>query len=231
VLFRLDADAAALAHLGTTLSPDECERRDRFRFEDLRRRFVVARGMLRAQLAGRLGTDPRDIRFVYGEQGKPRLPDGPGGAPHPLRFNLSHSGGLGLLGVSQGLEIGVDVEAVRPMHDRDALVRRFFSAAEQAEYDSLPEVLRERAFFDGWARKEAFIKGVGRGLSLPLASFDVSLRSDGTDALRHFTAAQCPDGPWSVQGVPVPRTHAAAICVQSPSLRLLERGEEARISR
>lgn len=231
MLFRLDADAAALSRLASTLSADEIERRDRFRFEDLRRRFVVARGMLRAQLAGRIGADPGDIRFVYGEHGKPRLPDLAGGAPYPLRFNLSHSGGLGLLGFSQGLQIGVDIEAVRPLQDRDALVRRFFSAAERAEYDSLPEILRERAFFDGWARKEAFIKGVGRGLSLPLASFDVSLRSGDTDALRHFAAAQCPEGPWSMQGLPVPRTHAAAICVQSSSLRLLEMGEEARISR
>jgi 4'-phosphopantetheinyl transferase len=61
------------------------------------------------------------------------------------------------------VEVGVDVEAVRELASRDALVERFFAPAERAQYAALPGELRPAAFRRGWTCKEAVLKGIGCG--------------------------------------------------------------------
>ena len=89
------------------LSRDERDRAASFRFLRDRSRYVVARGLLRTVLGERLGLDPARIEFAYGERGKPCLPD------HPVRTSTSHSAGMMALAISEGREVGIDVEAVR----------------------------------------------------------------------------------------------------------------------
>ncbi len=55
------------------------------------------------------------------------------------------------------------------------MARRFFSPREQEELFSLPAGEQLTAFYCCWTRKEAYLKGMGRGLSIPTDSFDVSL--------------------------------------------------------
>ena len=92
-----------------------------------------------------------------------------------LRFNLSHSGDLALLGVTRDQEIGVDLEQIQDRIATEQIAKRFFSPREVAMLCALPPPVRQEAFFKCWTRKEAFIKGIGVGLSLPLDKFDVSL--------------------------------------------------------
>jgi 4'-phosphopantetheinyl transferase len=64
---------------------------------------------------------------------------------------------------------------VRPIAEINALAERCFSSAVQAAWRAVPGALQLEAFFDGWTRKEAFIKAIGDGLSYPLDRFTVSL--------------------------------------------------------
>ena len=163
----------AVREYRSLLSAEEGARADRFRFDVHRRQFVVARGVLRTLLGRYLGTDPRGVEFGYASHGKPFL----GGrfAGEGLHFNVSHSGEMALYAFCRGREVGVDVELVHPMDDAETIAERFFSAAENAAFHSVPAELKEEAFFTCWTRKEAYIKGIGEGLSLPLHEFDVSL--------------------------------------------------------
>ena len=167
----LDPPAGAVRGYAALLAPDERARAERFRFEQHRRQYTVARGVLRSLLGRYLGADPRALAFRYASHGKPEL-DGGGGA---LRFNVSHSGELALYAVARGREVGVDVEHVHPLDDAEEIAERFFSAAERAAFRALPPEAKEVAFFDCWTRKEAYIKAIGEGLSFPLHAFDVSL--------------------------------------------------------
>ncbi|HET6230020.1 MAG TPA: 4'-phosphopantetheinyl transferase superfamily protein [Longimicrobiaceae bacterium] len=169
----LEPPAPELARLAATLAEDEQVRAARFRFPVHRDRYVAGRGILRVLLGRYLGIRPREVRLTYTAHGKPALADqgGAGG----LCFNVSNTEALGLYAFARGRHLGVDVEHVRPMPDGVAIARRFFSAPENEVFAALPEEGRELAFFTCWTRKEAYIKAVGEGLSMPLDRFDVTL--------------------------------------------------------
>jgi 4'-phosphopantetheinyl transferase len=167
---RLDQAPDARARLESYLSLDERGRARRFMRATDRNRYACAHGLLRLVLSAYAGDRPEDVALERGPGGKPRLV----GLPGP-RFNLSHADGLGLVAVSADREVGVDIEKVRDVGDVTELARTCFSPAERAALAAVPAPLRLRAFFAGWTRKEAFLKAVGAGLSLPLDSFDVAL--------------------------------------------------------
>jgi 4'-phosphopantetheinyl transferase len=154
------------------LSRDEIQRANRFRFAEHRRRFVIARGCLRQLLEKYLQSDAREFVFVYSAEGKPSLD-----VRHQtdLRFNISHSGEIAAFGFTLGRDIGIDVELIRPEVDVDEIPQRFFSCIEQKWMSSLEGEAKFQGFFNCWTRKEAYVKAVGTGLSLPLRNFDVSL--------------------------------------------------------
>jgi 4'-phosphopantetheinyl transferase len=170
---QLDVAAERAGRLRGSLSRDERDRAERFRFDVHRNRFVAARGLLREILGAFLGVSPARLAFDYGPHGKPSL-----AAPfaaEDIRFNVSHAEGLALYAVTRGADVGVDVEAVRALPDAEDIAARFFSAREQAAFLSLAPAGRTEAFFACWTRKEAFLKATGDGLARPLDSFDVSL--------------------------------------------------------
>jgi 4'-phosphopantetheinyl transferase len=202
--------------LELTLSPDESDRAGRFCFEEHRFRYVVARGLLRALLGRELDVHPSEVRFAYGAHGKPRL-DGDAGR---LAFNVSHSGGFAVYALGHEGPIGVDIEAHRPISDRDEIAARFFAPGERRRLRDVPEARRGHAFFDCWARKEAFVKAVGEGLSHPLDRFEVSV--DPRCAACLLAVDDDPDeaGRWTLAALPAISGHSAALAVRQRGLTI-----------
>ena len=158
---------------GHCLDADETARAGRFHFERDRRHYTAARGWLRNLLGRYLDAPPAALRFGYGPHGKPFLAEPAG---RGLCFNVSHSHGRALLAFAREREVGVDLEAgARLGDDWPGLVRRVFSAREQAELAALPAALRRTAFLDGWTRKEAYLKATGLGITEGLQSIEVTL--------------------------------------------------------
>ena len=154
------------------LSLDEAARAARFRFDRDRRRFVVARGVLRLLLAQLVGCEPADVRFATNRFGKPWL--AMPGAPH---FSVSHSHELAAYAIA-GEEVGIDIEWERPMVDVLEIARRFFARSEIAALEAVPINGRDAAFLMHWTRKEACLKANGVGLSGDLASLSVRIGED-----------------------------------------------------
>ena len=172
----LGAAGAYCERLQALLSPDEADRAVHYRRQADRRRFVGSRGSLRLLLGSYLGIAPEQLRFAENAYGKPSLAGE--GARSGLRFNVSHSGDVALFGVVSGCGVGVDVEVCRSRAP-DRVLRiadRFFSPEEAEALRGLAPREQVRAFLVCWCRKEAYVKALGRGLSVPLSAFAVEAR-------------------------------------------------------
>jgi 4'-phosphopantetheinyl transferase len=175
---------------------------------------------LRELLGSLLSVAPSAIAFDYGEHGKPHLTAA--FAITGLRFNISHSDDLALLGICWQRDIGVDIERWRTLVDEEALARRFFSPREVRDYLGLEAAQRSAGFFNCWTRKEAYVKAVGRGLGLSLDSFDVSLvPGELPRLLRHSALLQ--DGrTWSLAALELGAGCSAAVVLEGETCHIGE---------
>ncbi len=174
---------AVEATLAATMNFEEWERAGRFIGADKRRQFIAGRGMLRLLLGGYLGLPPSQVRLDTRGQGKPVLADDPS-----LGFNLSHTDGLLVIALAAGLEVGVDVERVRPVDNAPALASRYFSARECAVMEASP-----RGFLRLWTCRESVVKAFGTGVSAGWENLHIVERS------RETADAVCEDRPCHVR--------------------------------
>lgn len=209
---------ARVQQLVQTLSADERIRAERFYFERDRNRFIVGRGLLRMVLSCYVGIAPEQLQFCYGSRGKPTLAETPGGSK--LRFNLSHSEGMALYAVTRDREIGIDIEYIRPITEMEQIAKRFFSVQENAVFCALPPNQKQTAFFNCWTRKEAYVKGIGDGLALPLDQFDVSLTPGEPARLLAIKGDRSAANHWSLQELSPAPGYVAALAVEGNNWNL-----------
>lgn len=208
----LDQSTEVVHKFAGSLAEEELGSAERFRFDKDRTRFIVARGWLRELLGSTLGVPPSTIKFQYGPCGKPAL--ALSGGTGRLEFNIAYSHGLAVVALCREVEVGVDVEAIRPVEDESGLVRTCFSPREQGEYWAVQPLERNLAFFNGWTRKEAFIKAIGKGLSQPLESFDISLAPGRRAELLRFGALEGAACGWSLSSFTPAPGYVAAVALR-----------------
>ena len=203
---------SCLQSLQQTFSTDERTKAEAFRFPKDRSQFIVSRGALRAILSRYLNLNPRILCFDYNPYGKPSLIAAQGG--NILRFNLSHSRGMALIAITKNRDIGVDIEGINPNFPCLEIAEKFFSPLENSVLRSLPDHLQPTAFFTCWTRKEAYIKAVGKGLSIPLNGFDVSLAPGEPAALLNVEENPEEASRWSLIELIPSSDMVAAIAVE-----------------
>lgn len=141
------------------LSDVECERLESYRSRAAAERYVVTRSLVRTVLGAHTGVAPRDLRVRLTPTGKPEA--------EGVHFNVTHSGEVVLLAVSDERPVGVDVERRRDVARVQALIDRWLTPDERAELDAI----RRRglddsdAFLRVWSLKEARLKALGVGIS------------------------------------------------------------------
>jgi 4'-phosphopantetheinyl transferase len=213
----LDVPGTRLIGLAKLLSSDEEARSSGYRFLEDRRRFVVARGLLRIILARYLRTNPKDLDFIFSETGKPEIhPDVNAG----IQFSVSHSHDRALFALARDRDVGVDVEHIRTDCAIDSIAQLFFSPEEQASIKSLPDPLKHRAFFSCWCRKEAIVKALGRGLPFGLHRFEVSVLPGDAAKLRSTSDDAIEIKSWSLVDLAVCDGYEGALAIKSPTLIL-----------
>jgi 4'-phosphopantetheinyl transferase len=162
---------------------------------------------LRRLLGAYLGLPAREVRFFRelcpgcgGPHGRPAV-----AASLPLHFSLSHSSGLALIGVA-AVPVGVDIERLLGAETVDVCAPALHPD-EQTELSAAAGQVRSDRFSRIWTRKEAYLKGIGTGLSRSPAADYL-----GADPARH------PAG-WTVLDVPCTPTHAASAAVRGAAPR------------
>ncbi len=161
-------DQIDTAFIKNILSADEQVRAGRYLNSEAGKRFIIGRGILRMALGKYLSVNPASLLFSYTRFGKPVLV---GQDRNSLDFNLSHSGNLLLVAVSQNRKVGIDLEWINPDIDSRAAASIVFSTQEieylhQSGY-------QPGNFYEIWTRKEAVLKAMGAGFSYPARKFSV----------------------------------------------------------
>ena len=204
---RVTASARSL------LSARERKRADRFVYDRHRRRYTVAQAHLRRVLGQLTGTSPADVRFQYGDKGKPFLAGGPS-------FNQSHSEDRLMIAVAASGRLGVDIEELRRVRLMLGITDKNFAPDEAARMHTAPADQRRRLFFRFWTRKEAFLKALGFGLSHPLRSFSVDPSPGAAQGL--LQVEDLPEDPaqWHIGGVRCAEGAEAALAVDRAGIRV-----------
>lgn len=160
---------SCLADYLAILDKAELATAQRFRFAELRERYIISHGILRQLLAKRVNDSAAGIRIEKTEFGKPFSPDFP-----KLSFNMSHSGNILAIAFSVECQLGIDVECYKARDTWEGLVKKCFAPEESDYWYSLKKADRSHAFYQFWVRKEAFVKAVGKGITLGLNQCVVS---------------------------------------------------------
>jgi 4'-phosphopantetheinyl transferase len=150
------------------LSEDEMIRAKRYKTMDIRNRFVTGRGILRIVLGKFLAVEPTDVQISSTWFGKPVLT---GFSNQSIDFNVSHSGNLMVIAISENQRVGIDLECVDWKIDAHAAASIVFSS-EEIDYLHGNEYEPEM-FYEIWTRKEAVLKTTGFGFSYPSTRFSV----------------------------------------------------------
>jgi 4'-phosphopantetheinyl transferase len=199
------------------LSAEENSRAEAFHFDKDKRQFIVSRGLLRTIIGLYLSADPKHILFSYNPHGKPFIEQDQ--SKTNFKFNLSHSGGLCLFAFTSGREIGIDLERIRPIKDAVRIAKRFFTEKEFDCINGLPTGLQEEIFFKFWTHKEAYLKAVGEGLSLPLNLVEFTLSSGKSGmVLKNISLEGSHE--WAIKEINPARGYVAAIAYKGPEVNL-----------
>jgi 4'-phosphopantetheinyl transferase len=176
-LWRIDlTNVADLADRYTSLlSASEQADANRRRIGQVRDHFIIGRACSRILIGSALRMNPSKVNIVNGIHGKPEIPAING---HGISFNLAHSKETLLIALRRQGSVGVDVEYFDRSTDIMEVALANFTENESNSLAAVEDPkARLRTFYSYWTRKEAVGKADGRGLLVPLASFDVSFES------------------------------------------------------
>lgn len=154
--------------VSSVISDAERERIRNIKIPEVRRLRLRAAAVRRILIGSYLNMRPGLVQLETGRFGKPYVVSG----TSPLKFNSSHSDNKVMLAFARDMEIGIDIERISHVSDAEGIAQTCYTPNENAELLKLEGDEKQRMFFRIWTRKEAFIKGVGAGLSLPLNAFN-----------------------------------------------------------
>jgi len=202
------------------LDQTERARAARFRRAQDRIRFLVSRVTLRWLLGARLSIDPSALEFNQNPYGKPQLADPLGG----LWFNSSHSGEYVVHALSTDGPVGVDVEAVPADLPGPDELRAALAPEEIATILAIPGHSRAFAFALAWARKEAYVKAIGEGLSRDPSRICIQGSQTRRSTVRYDLNAPYVTGDWVLADLVFDRQHAGCVAASErgdPTVRRL----------
>lgn len=160
-----DKEFSDYNNLITLMSPEKQTQILKFRFDVDKKLSLLSDLLVRYFACNTLSLSNNDLEFTKNDFSKPflkRYPD--------FQYNISHTRDAIMIGFSKK-SIGVDIEKVTS-HDLK-IAERFFHRNE-LEYILSKNIDRDKYFYEVWTKKEAYIKWIGKGLSIPLISFDVT---------------------------------------------------------
>jgi len=199
-----------LEHYAALLSDEERKRKDRFHFAKHRHFYLVTRALEKNLLSRYTGIAAADLRFDRNAYGKPQLRLAADAVP--LHYNISHTDQLIMMACCRSGSIGIDLESPQRDVDHAAIAPLCFTPTEiKLIKKQTTTVTQTHQFFEFWTLKEALIKAVGKGMSIPLHSIAFDLTQAGCIDYRDENDKE--HGQWRAFTFQADDDHLAAVCV------------------
>lgn len=170
--------------------------------------YLIGHACLRKILGAYLALPAESLIFETGEHGKPYLsPDTPG---EPIYFNLSHSGDQIAL-IFGNSPVGIDIQIIKSAENVMKLAKRYFHPEELSRFTELDSFGQTQLFFRNWSIREAFLKGLGTGLTHSTSSFCISPETADTFRITHSEQNY---SDWILHTIPAPDGYVCSAAVK-----------------
>lgn len=216
-ILDLKVDRESLAMQEEMLSAEEWKRVRRYSSQNVGRRFIVRRGLLRLILAQYLAYPPEHIGFVYNAHGKPFL------APEhssDLQFSLTDSGDMASLAVGLRESLGIDIERLRTVRLDGGLESRGSIKGEDVCAIDRSATKHSFEFFQAWTRREALAKAKGVGLQMLSRQTDANGGEDDAPGDSGANAALDERG-FHIHALTLPAGYVGALAARPKSPKIV----------
>lgn len=172
-----------LSYFKNILSDDEIRKAESFYKQEGKDRAVISRGLLRVILSQYLAIEPKKIKFIYNQKGKPDVDAKINSIK--IKFNLSHKNQYVIYGFSL-VNIGIDLEFIDNNKKLLPIAKRFFTPEEYQYLKQLDNPKQTEIFYQFWTKKEAYLKAIGEGLSGGLNTINFLTNNHGQWEINNF---------------------------------------------
>jgi len=197
-----------------SLSKEEIDTANSFYFAKDRENYILSHQYLRFIISSYLQLPFDQITFKRMAQGKPIVSTK---NICNIEFNMAHSNDFLAIAIGTVNSVGIDIEAISEKQNVDGLAKHCFSFDEFKQYAEIHESLRPLAFFRGWARKEAYLKALGTGLSKDLRSFNVNIFDDISHYPITVETSEVTEKQWRIEPITLmePYNFTAAVVINN----------------
>lgn len=170
-IFDFSINNSLFAEKFNLLSEEEKVKVERYKFTVDKMRAIKTYVLRRLILSKYLYVSPEKIIFSYNQNGKPSIANSDS---HKLHFNYAHTGETVVFALNRNCEIGVDIELIKNIPELELLVQKYLSDEEIYLFDKIKNSYNKlKYFYKIWTRKEALLKGIGKGISDEMRNFSV----------------------------------------------------------
>lgn len=209
------------------LNDNERLRVKNFLTENLKKNHIVSHFATRDILSHYLNIPPIQIPIIYSEHHKPYLQEN----PTQVQFNLSHSHGVSLLGITKTYEIGMDIEKIEIIENQRDIEKMILTQNECNWLSSRSCSRNCESFYRLWTAKEAVLKGIGDGFHFGIENVEFQMPLNLSDRINVQIHSHPEESlQWTVQNLPFLDKYMGAYATKQPIHSVSQFNWEGQIS-
>lgn len=194
------------------LNEIEKQTADNMQAQKIKKNHVVCHFATHEILSRYLNIALDSIPFTYSKFFKPFLLQN----EKQVEFNLTHSSSIALLGVTKKFRIGIDIEKIKPIDNREDVEKLVFTNKERL-WIAQQQIDQDEKFYRLWTAKESLIKGIGEGFYFGPEKLDCHMSNDLTDRVDLRITPFPEESPqWTIHNFIPEITYMGAFATKQP---------------
>lgn len=222
IWFFAVTQSSLLPEVRACLSSEEIAHAERLTIDKVKKCYIASYGIRRILLANYLGVSSDNLIFQTNAHGKPSLDynamiqrETSFSADMPVHFNISHSGEYAVFIFSLDSPVGIDIQQVHSSSYEEMIVKRMFHPDEQMLFSALTQEEKTNLFYRFWTIREAFLKALGYGFSIPSNTFCIEYDKSSENNYK-ITKSREDYSLWRINSIPAPENYMCSIAYLEP---------------